>query len=364
MFGTTGKTLNVGIIGLGIIGSRVAERLRQADHHVYVWSRTTRAVPNFMASPREIAEVSQVIQIFVRDAEALLEVMEDMKPALKMHHVILAHATVSADAMKKAAALADEKGAGFLDAPFTGSKMAAEKGEMVYYIGGSESELEKARKVLEVSGKKIIHFGLVGDATVLKITTNLVSAAVVEALAEALAITRAHGVAPEKLLEAMVPNANCSPLVTMKLPSMISGIYEPHFSLQNMLKDARYAQSLAKEKGLATPVLDGAANAMELATTSGHGDMDYSAVMENFAPPKSAESRSDNEDGLAKSTENSLVASRFTTDDDDDAREEEETFSDKTEKDAIGVSVGEATGGSASDNADNKAKQGRGKKSK
>ena len=285
MFGNN-KVQNVGIIGLGIIGSRVADCLRRADQQVFVWNRTTRPAPNFLASPAEVAEVAQVIQVFVRDAEALQEVMEAMKPALKKHHVILCHSTVTVLAMKKAAAIAEEMGAGFLDAPFTGSKAAAEKGDLVYYIGGDEAELEKSRKVLELSSKKILHFGKVGDATVLKIGTNLISAAVVEALAEALAITKAHGVAPEKLLEALIPNANCSPLITMKLPSMISGTYDAHFSVKNMLKDARYAQNLAKEKGLETPVLDSTASQMDKVVQAGGGELDYSAMMQNYAFPE------------------------------------------------------------------------------
>jgi len=299
MFGSS-KVLNVGIIGLGIVGSRVAECLRRADHPVFVWSRTTRPIENFLASPQEIAEVAQVIQIFVRDAEALLEVMNEMKSVLQKHHLILCHSTVSAEAMKKAAAIAEEVGAAFLDAPFTGSKVAAERGELVYYIGGREAELEKCRKILEASSKKIMYFGEdVGTATVLKIATNLISAAVVEAMAEALAIIKAHDVAPEKLLEALVPNANCSPLVTMKLPTMISGTYEPHFSLKNMLKDSRYAAALAREKGLITPVLDATARAMEKANLAGRGELDFSVVMENFnGAPEDAKPELDGEAGL------------------------------------------------------------------
>ena len=279
-----GKIKDVGVIGLGIIGSRVAANLRRKDFNVFVWNRTARPVPAFVASPHEIAEVSQVIQIFVRDAEALLEVMADMKPALKKHHTVCCHSTVSAESMIKAAAMAAEMGAGFLDAPFTGSKMAAEKGELVYYIGGSERELEKIAPVLEASAKRILKFGpKVGDATVLKIATNLVSGAVVGALAEALAITREHGVEPARLLEAFEGNANCSPLITMKLPAMMSSSYEPHFSLKNMLKDARYAQELARAKDLPTPVLDAATKSMEKAAVLGNGDRDYSVVYENLS---------------------------------------------------------------------------------
>ncbi len=280
MFGSKNKI--VGVIGLGIIGSRVAENLRSADFNVFVWNRTARAVPGFVASPLEVAEVSQIIQIFVRDADALMEVMQDMKPALKKHHVVCCHSTVSPGAVKRAAAIAHEMGAGFLDAPFTGSKMAAEKGELVYYIGGAKKELEMAAKVLEASSKKILHLGLVGEASILKIATNLVSGAIAGALAEALAITKGHGLEPSKLLEAFENNGNCSPLISMKLPAMMAGSYEPHFSLKNMLKDAHYAQDLAREESLATPMLNASVGAMERGMEAGRGDLDFSAVYENF----------------------------------------------------------------------------------
>ncbi|CAN5682768.1 hypothetical protein BH11VER1_BH11VER1_16720 [soil metagenome] len=285
MFGN-GNSVSVGVIGLGIIGSRVAECLRRANLDVYVWNRTNKAEPNFLATPYEIAQIARVVQIFVRDSEALLQVMRDMQPALNENHVVLCHSTVSVQSVKEAAAMAREKGASFLDAPFTGSKLAAEKGELVYYIGGEESVLETVRPVLAASSKKILHLGKTGDATVLKITTNLISAAVVEALAEALAITKAHDVSPEKLAEALAFNANGSPLINMKLPNMISRSYNAHFSLKNMLKDARYAQALAVEKNIALPVLNATAQVMEEQVQAGRGELDYSVVMEHFTPIK------------------------------------------------------------------------------
>jgi 3-hydroxyisobutyrate dehydrogenase-like beta-hydroxyacid dehydrogenase len=291
------KSMNVGVIGLGIIGSRVAECLRRAGHNVFVWNRTARMEPNFLASPQEIAEVAQFIQIFVRDADALNDVMKQMQPGLKKTHVVCAHSTVSAAGMKHAFAYADEVGAGFLDAPFTGSKVAAEKGELVYYVSGDAREQEKAAPLLQCSSKKVLNFGTkVGDATVLKIATNLVSGAVVEALAEALAITQAQGLEGAQLLEAFQNNANCSPLITMKLPAMMTGSFEPHFSLKNMLKDARYAQELAKDKSIATPVLDAGTAAMDAMEKAGRGDSDYSVVYESFAPRKSVHLDFDDDD--------------------------------------------------------------------
>lgn len=269
---------NVGVLGLGIIGSRVVENLRTAGHEVFVWSRSARAVPNFLASPREVAEAAGIIQIFVRDGTALLEAIEDMKPALQAGHLVMNHATVSKKAALQAAALVEETGAAFLDAPFTGSKMAAQNGKLTYYIGGSDLMLERARSVLEASAAKILPLGGVGDAMVLKIVTNLVSAVIVEAVAEAAAITRANDISLERLHEALEANANYSTLIGMKLPAIMNGDFEPHFSLRNMLKDADFARELATEAKLATPAIDCTADAMRRGVEAGQGDLDFSII--------------------------------------------------------------------------------------
>jgi len=269
---------NVGILGLGIIGSRVADNLRKVGHEVFVWSRSARPVPNFLASPREVAEAAGIIQIFVRDSAALIEAIEDMKPALKAGHLVMNHATVSKKATLEAAQLVEETGAAFLDAPFTGSKMAAQNGKLCYYIGGSDLLLERARPILEASAAKILPLGAVGEAMVLKIVTNLVSAVIVEAVSEAADITKANGIPLERLLEALESNANFSTLIGMKLPAIIKSDFEPHFALCNMLKDADFARELAAEAKLKTPALDCTAAAMRAGVDSGNGDLDFSVI--------------------------------------------------------------------------------------
>jgi 3-hydroxyisobutyrate dehydrogenase-like beta-hydroxyacid dehydrogenase len=269
---------NVGVLGLGIIGSRVAENLRKAGHEVFVWSRSARPVPNFLSSPREVAEAVGIIQIFVRDSAALIESIEDMKPALKAGHLVMNHATVSKKATLEAAKLVEATGAVFLDAPFTGSKMAAQNGKLCYYIGGNDLMLERAKPVLEASAAKILPLGGIGDAMVLKIVTNLVSAVIVEAVAEAAAITKANDIPLERLHEALESNANYSTLIGMKLPTLIHGDFEPHFSLRNMLKDADFARELAAEAKLNAPALDCTAAAMRAGVDAGKGDLDFSVI--------------------------------------------------------------------------------------
>jgi 3-hydroxyisobutyrate dehydrogenase-like beta-hydroxyacid dehydrogenase len=278
------KKWQVGVLGLGIIGSRVAESVRAAGHEVFVWNRTPKAIPNFLGSPAAVAEVARILQIFVRDDEALREVLEQMKPVLTKGHLVINHATVSREATLAAAAFCEDLGVDFLDAPFTGSKLAAQNGKLVYYVGGPEPLVARARPVLEASSVKILPMGEVGEATVVKIATNLVSAAIVKAVQEAAAISSGCGVALPRLLEALEANANFSPVIGMKLPAIIKGDFEPHFSLKNMLKDARYAQQLAVLAGVSerVNVLDATAAAMQAKQDEGKGELDFAVLGEGL----------------------------------------------------------------------------------
>ncbi|RFC43417.1 MAG: 3-hydroxyisobutyrate dehydrogenase [Verrucomicrobia bacterium] len=278
----SGRVEKVGVIGLGIVGSRVAENLRKAQKHVYVWSRTPKPEPNFMGSPAEIAANADAVQIFVTNGEALIQVIEAMEPNLNRGHLILNHATIDVATTRKAAQIVEAHGASFLDCPFTGSRMAAEKGQLVYYAGGDAAVLDKARPLLAVTSKHILHVGGIGDATVLKITTNMISGATVQILSEALAVTEAHGIDGQKLLEALGHNACCSDLIRMKLPSILNENYEPHFSLKNMFKDAQIALALANAKKIETPALSTTASVMFKTLQQGHGEEDYSVLAANY----------------------------------------------------------------------------------
>jgi hypothetical protein len=177
-----------GVIGLGLIGSRVAACLRRSGYQVWLWNRTVRPEPNFLSSPAEIAEAARYIQIFVSDGDALHAVLRAMLPALTAEHVILNHATVSPADTLVAAEIVAEKHASFLDAPFTGSRDAAAAGQLVYYIGGEPQVLERVRTQLGASSKQILQIGGIGQASVVKVATNLISANAVASLAEAFAL--------------------------------------------------------------------------------------------------------------------------------------------------------------------------------
>ena len=273
---------SVGVIGQGIIGSRVAECLRKAGHQVYVWNRTVKPLPGFLASPGEVADLADVIQIFVGDSEALRSVIAAMKGRLESRHVIIANGTFDPETVASVYEEVRESGAAFLDAPFTGSRLAAEGGSLVYYIGGDSRVLDQVRSVLEASSKSILHLGRVGEASLIKIATNMISAATVGILSEAYGLVAAAGVNPDRLAEALEGNACCSPLVSMKLPGILAQEYEPHFSLKNMFKDAQYALGLGKQLGVAQPVLSTTASVIYRSIQEGRGELDYSVIAANY----------------------------------------------------------------------------------
>ncbi len=278
------KSKNVGVIGLGIIGSRVAGALRKRGLQVFVWNRTPRMEQNFVGSPMEIAELCDVIQIFVADDEALLEIVRQLSPELRTQHIVTAHCTVAPESMWAAAEIVHRRGARFLDAPFTGSKVAAENGQLVYYIGGDEAVLKQARPILEASSKEIVFIGKIGDATVMKVATNLITAATAQVAAEALALVRKAGISAELFSRAMKSNASNSTTIEMKVPLMIAGNFEPHFSVKHMLKDLRIGVNLAREHGLDLPVTEISGDMLLAELKQGRGDADYSSVAQKYFP--------------------------------------------------------------------------------
>jgi 3-hydroxyisobutyrate dehydrogenase-like beta-hydroxyacid dehydrogenase len=276
---------SVGVIGLGIIGSRVAASLRRDGHPVFVWSRSPRPEPNFLSSAREVAESTDFLQIFVSDGPALLEVIAAMGNSLGESHVVMNHATVSPAETLEAARMVSERGAAFLDAPFTGSRDAAGEGQIVYYVGGEETVIERACPVLEASAKAVLHMGPVGAATYVKVATNMISASQVEVLAEALALLHRGGVPLESLREALEYNVANSGVIAAKMPLMLAGDFEPRFSVRNMLKDLQIALRSVEGKGIDLPATSATAGALLGAVQAGWSEDDFASLARHYAYP-------------------------------------------------------------------------------
>jgi hypothetical protein len=150
--------------------------------------------------------------------------------------------------------------------------------------------LRDARPVLEASSKEIIVIGAVGDASAIKIATNMITAASVQAAAEALGLVQVLGLPVEKFIEAMRPNASYSATLAMKLPKMLSRDFDPQFSVKHMLKDMQIASQIALSHYLDLGVTAAARDQLLEQMQWGHGDDDYSVVARKYLPEAGSES--------------------------------------------------------------------------
>lgn len=273
---------SVAILGLGIVGSRVRQRLLDAGYEVSCWSRTFRGLDGEFRSPQDAVANADIVSIYLKDAPMVREVFGVAKQALGEGTLVMNHATVDLPTTLWLAELCAAKACDFLDAPFTGSKEAAAAGQLLYYIGGSEETMQRVAEFLAVTSKACMHCGEIGAATVCKLGTNLISACTVQAMSEALTIAKRHGVKPDIFAEAAIRNGSGSPLMAMKYPSMMKGDFDAHFTMANMLKDSRYALALAVAAGVELPAMSAVSAQMNEMCERGMADLDFSALIKAY----------------------------------------------------------------------------------
>jgi len=272
----------VAIFGLGIIGSQAANHITGGGYPSITWSRNPRDRSDYEPDPKEAAEKADIIVCYLKDVEAVREVFHAIKPVLDPAKTFINHATIDYDTTEYLVAECAQMGCAFLNAPFTGSKVAAGNASLVYYAGGDEALITSLQPLLKTTAARIMRVPSPLAATILKLTTNLITASTVQALAEGLSINAAHGIPADIYLSAIQPNACASTLIEMKGPSMARGDYDPHFSLSNMLKDARYMLDLAQRAGLETPGIRNTTDQMQKRNDLGEGESDFSILYRQF----------------------------------------------------------------------------------
>lgn len=269
------------VFGLGIIGSRCAKLLADADYSVSVWNRTPRESSGLLAKrPADAARKAEILLFYLQDGGAVRSVFAEIEPFLRPEHIVINHSTVDLETTHWLGSQCRERGCGFIDAPFTGSREAAEHGELVYYLGGDESLLERVSTILDVTSKQQMPVGRVGDATIIKIATNMISAATVQTLSEALVLVQRLGLPAKHLAAAIKSNACCSPLALNKLEIIEGGDYSPHFSLKNMCKDSDFALNLGDRTDTNLPVTSQVYQCLAKLCDAGYGDQDYAYLYE------------------------------------------------------------------------------------
>ena len=255
--------MKVGLIGLGLMGHPMGANLLKAGHELTLWNRTASRGDDLVAqgakkaaTPRDLAAASEVIITIVSDPPALESVYwgdGGVFSGLKRGSLLIESSTVSPGLEKRAAAAAAELGVEFLEAPVTGGTWGAEKGELVFMVGGEAATLKRAEAVLSAMGKKWFHLGPIGAGQTVKLAMNLLLDVQVEAFAEALALVTKAGVPGQSLYEVMQSSMGRSGVIDLKGANMLKGEYKPSFPLRLMHKDVGLALDLANQLGVPLP---------------------------------------------------------------------------------------------------------------
>jgi 3-hydroxyisobutyrate dehydrogenase-like beta-hydroxyacid dehydrogenase len=279
---------SVGLIGLGLMGYPMGANLLKAGHELTVWNRTASRGDALVAqgakrasTPREVAAASEVIITIVSDPPAVESVLwgeNGVFSGLRRGSVIIESSTVSPDLERRAAAAAAALGAEFLEAPVTGGTWGAEKGELVFMVGGEASTLKRVEPVLAVMGKRWFHLGPVGAGQTVKLAMNLLLDLEVEAFAEALALVTSAGVPGKCLFDVMQSSMGRSGVLDLKGANMLKGEYKPSFPLRLMHKDVGLALDLASQLGVPLPAAAAAREVLSAVMGAMTEDVDFSAL--------------------------------------------------------------------------------------
>jgi 3-hydroxyisobutyrate dehydrogenase len=270
------------------MGRPMATNLLKAGFPVTVWNRTASRMGPLVAqgakaasTPREAASAADVLITIVSDPPALEQVLFGEQGALaglRPGSVLIDSSTVSPTLERRVASACAERGCQFLEAPVTGGTWGAEKGELVFMVGGPATTLARVEPVLGAMGKRWFHIGPHGAGQTIKLAMNMLFALEVDALSEALHLAMAGGVKGEMFVEVMQSSMGRSPLLDVKAPMLLKGEYPPSFPLRLLHKDLTLALELAKQLGVSLPAGTAAHQPYDTVLRTAKDDVDYSAV--------------------------------------------------------------------------------------
>jgi 3-hydroxyisobutyrate dehydrogenase len=279
---------NVAVLGLGIMGSGMANRLLSASFPLTVYNRNReKCIPfgnsgAFIASsPREAASRSQIILSMVGDDAASRNVWLGGSGALNgasAGSILIESSTLSGNWIQELAAKAIECGCSFLDAPVTGTKPHAASGELVFLVGGSAEALDVARPVFSVLGRDVVHLGPVGSGALMKLINNFVCGVQAASFAEAVSMIQAGGLDHAKAVSVLTGGAPGSGIVKRIADRIAADDFTPNFALHWMAKDLSYALRDASTKKIPLQTAAAALSVFQQAIADGHGEEDFSAV--------------------------------------------------------------------------------------
>jgi len=284
------KTPPVSLLGLGRMGEPIARRLLAALGSLTVWNRTTaktaalgQAGARVAHSPAEAAApITLTVLTDLADVEAVLAgengLIAGWAAAGVERPVLVVHGTVSPVGVAALAERLARDGIGVVDAPLSGGVAGAESGALSVMVGGSDDVVGWAWPTLSLVGSTVRHLGPSGAGEIAKACNQVVVAAIVTALSEALLLADASGIERKELLELIGGGLADSEVLRQKRDRWLSGEFHGGGSSANQLKDLRFVAETASARGLALPLATTLRNVFERAIADGDGELDHSAI--------------------------------------------------------------------------------------
>ncbi|KAI3951328.1 hypothetical protein MKW92_031026 [Papaver armeniacum] len=280
----------IGFLGLGIMGSPMAQNLLQAGCDVTVWNRTkSKCDPlinlgaKYQTTPEEVASTCDVTFAMLADPESAYDVACGKYGAVNGMTQGKGYVDVSTVDGVTSKLINDQiraTGALFLEAPVSGSKKPAEDGQLIFLTAGDKALYDIAAPFLDIMGKSRFYLGDVGNGAAMKLVVNMIMGSMMASFSEGLLLSEKVGLDPNVLVEVVSQGAISAPMFSMKGPSMIKGVYPTAFPLKHQQKDMRLALGLAESVSQSTPIAAAANELYKVAKSHGLSDQDFSAVME------------------------------------------------------------------------------------
>jgi 3-hydroxyisobutyrate dehydrogenase-like beta-hydroxyacid dehydrogenase len=276
----------VGVIGLGLMGTAITERLLEHGYEPYVWNRSPEKAESLVArgavwSDNPLAQCRRAI-VSLYSSDIVAAVIQQFAAALSPGQIVIDTTTGEpTDADRLSTQLA-EKGVRYLDAPISGSSEQTRRGEATVMVGGELADFEACRDLWPILGGKVFHCGACGSAARVKLVTNLVLGLNRAALAEGLIFAESLGIDPSAALEVLKGSAAYSKAMDIKGRKMIERDYQVQARLSQHHKDIRLILDSARAGALSLPLTETHATLLAQAEAAGFGDADNSAVIEAY----------------------------------------------------------------------------------
>ena len=283
----------IGLVGLGVMGGRMAKRLLDAGHRLSGYNRTRskaewliEAGMRWADTPREVAEEAEITISMVTDSRALRAIVngpDGILAGLGDGKLYVDMSTVSPAESRELARRVAERGARMLDAPVSGSVATLEEGNLAIMVGGAAEDVERALPVLRDIGPKVTHVGGNGQAALVKIAANLNLAVQMLAFSEAVLLTERGGIPRETAVEALLSGVIASPMLKYRGPFVLQEPQDAWFDVNMMQKDLLLALEAGRQQDVPLPTTAVANEFLTAARAMGMDKRDFAALFEVLA---------------------------------------------------------------------------------